>query len=105
MGEVVTARQIHAFRENLNKCWVNPNRLKGAKDMTVDIKTEIAPDGTVKKAEIVDKARMAQDSEYKEAAENARRAVLDPKCNPMPLPKEEYEQWKDLEISFNPNFD
>ncbi len=102
VGEVVTATQIDAIRQKIRKCWIVPAGLKGAKDMVVDIKMEISPDGTVKNAEIVDKARMAQDNGYRTAAENARRAVLDPECNPLPLPKEKYEQWKDLEMSFNP---
>lgn len=102
VGEVITATQIDAIRQKIRKCWLVPAGLKGAKDMVVDIKMEIAPDGTVKTAEIVDKSRMAQDNGFRTAAENAKRAVLDPECNPLPLPKEKYEQWKDLEMSFNP---
>ena len=42
------------------------------------------------------------DPDFRIAAENAHRAVLDPKCNPLPLPKEKFDEWKDLELSFNP---
>ncbi|MBY0461648.1 MAG: cell envelope integrity protein TolA, partial [Alphaproteobacteria bacterium] len=102
VGEVITATQIDAIRQKIRKCWLVPAGLKGAKDMVVDIKMEIAQDGTVTKADIVDKSRMAEDSGFRTAAENARRAVLDPQCNPLPLPADKYEQWKDLEMSFNP---
>jgi len=102
VGEVVTATQIDAIRQKIRKCWFVPAGLKGAKDMVVDIKMEIGRDGTVTKADIVDKGRMAQDSGFRTAAENARRAVLDPQCNPLPLPADKYDQWKDLEMSFNP---
>jgi hypothetical protein len=102
VGEVITATQIDAIRQKIRKCWLVPAGLKGAKDMIVDIKMEIAKDGTVVKAEVVDTGRMAQDTAFRTAAENARRAVLDPQCNPLPLPADKYEQWKDLETSFNP---
>jgi len=45
---------------------------------------------------------IASDPDFRTAAENAYRAVLDPNCNPLPLPKERYDEWKDLELSFNP---
>ena len=70
--------------------------------MTVDIRMEIAKDGTVTKADIINKNRMNVDGSFRAAAESAQRAVLDPQCNPLPLPKNKYEQWKDLEFSFNP---
>ncbi len=102
VGPVVTASEIDVLRQHIRKCWVVPAGIKGAKDMTVDIKMEIGKDGTVRKAEIVHENRMAQDSAFRTAAESAQRAVLDPQCNPLPLPKEKYDQWKDLEFSFNP---
>lgn len=102
VGPVVTASEIDALRQHIRKCWVVPAGIKGAKDMTVDIKMEISKDGTVLKAHVVNKSRMAQDGAFRTAAESAQRAVLDPQCNPLPLPKGKYEQWKDLEFSFNP---
>ncbi|MCX7338277.1 MAG: hypothetical protein NTX76_03210 [Alphaproteobacteria bacterium] len=102
VGPVVTATEIDAIRQKIRKCWIVPAGVKGAKDMVVDIRMEIAKDGTVTKADIVDKARANQDTAFRTAAENAQRAVLDPNCNPLPLSKEKYEQWKDLELSFNP---
>ncbi|MBQ9335604.1 MAG: cell envelope integrity protein TolA [Alphaproteobacteria bacterium] len=102
VGEVLTATQIDLIRQTIRKCWHFPAGLRNAEDLIVDIKMELDPEGNVKKAEIVDKTRMANDHDYRTAAENAYRAVLDPKCNPLPLPKEHYNEWKDLELSFNP---
>jgi outer membrane biosynthesis protein TonB len=102
VGDVVTASEIDALRQHIRKCWVVPAGIKGSKDMTVDIKMEISKDGTVLKADIIDKKRIANDNAYRTAAESAQRAVLDPQCNPLPLPKDKYDQWKDLEFSFNP---
>jgi hypothetical protein len=102
VGETLTASQIDLVRQTIRKCWHFPSGLKDAANLVVDIKMELDKDGNVKRAEIVDNGRMSTDSNYKIAAENAYRAVLDPDCNPLPLPKEKYEEWKDLELSFNP---
>ena len=102
VGDVLTATQIDLIRQTIRKCWHFPAGLRNAEDLVVDIRMELDHGGNVKKAEIVDKNRMAADPDFRTAAENAYRAVLDPKCNPLPLPKEHYEEWKDLELSFNP---
>lgn len=102
VGETLTATQIDLIRQTIRKCWHFPAGLRNAEDLIVDIKMELDPEGNVIKAEIVDTNRMASDQDYRTAAENAYRAVLDPKCNPLPLPKESYNEWKNLELSFNP---
>lgn len=102
VGEVLTATQIDLIRQTIRKCWHFPAGLKNAEDLVVDIRMELDPEGNVTKAEIIDNGRMNFDSDYRTAAENAHRAVLDPECNPLPLPKDKYDEWKELELSFNP---
>lgn len=102
LAPVVTASEIDAVRAKIRPCWSVPAGAKGAKDLVVDIDMELSADGTVIKADIVDKRRMASDPYYNIAAESARRAVLDPKCNPLPLPKNKHDQWKNMTMSFNP---
>lgn len=102
VGEVLTATQIDLIRQTIRKCWHFPAGLKNAEDLIVDIEMELDQEGNVTKAKIVDTSRMNTDPDYRTAAENAYRAVLDPECNPLPLPKEKYEEWKNLELSFNP---
>ncbi|MDR3030798.1 MAG: cell envelope integrity protein TolA [Holosporales bacterium] len=102
IGEVLTTTQIDLIRQTIRKCWHFPAGLKNAEDLIVDIRMELDETGTVKKAEILNKNRMDSDSDFRIAAENAYRAVLDPNCNPLPLPKEKYAEWKELELSFNP---
>ncbi len=102
LGDVLTTTQIDLIRQTIRKCWHFPAGLKNAEELIVDIKMELSEDGSVKKAEIVDEARMRTDPNFKIAAENVHRAVLDPECNPLPLPPEKYNEWKELELSFNP---
>ena len=102
VGFSITATEIDLVRQTIRKCWHLPAGLKNAEELIVDIRMEVAKDGTVTKAEIVDKDRMKSDPNFKIAAENAYRAVLDPECNPLPLPLDKYEEWKEIEFSFNP---
>jgi len=100
-GDTVTATDIDAIRSKIYKCWLLPAGAKDAKDLVVDIRMDIAQDGTVTKAEIVNKDRMS-DPYFQAAAESAQRAVLDPACNPLPLPQDKYDKWKRLTLRFNP---
>lgn len=102
VGDTLTATQVDLIRETIRPCWHFPAGLKDADKLAVDIKMELDPDGYVKSANVVDKSRMISDTGFRTAAESALRAVLDPVCNPLPLPKDKYNEWKDLELTFNP---
>lgn len=102
IGPVLTANEIDAVRQAIRKCWTFHAGSQGAKDIIVDIQMDLAPDGTVKSADIMDKDRMAKDPAFRTAAESAKRAVLDPNCSPLPFPPKKYEQWKTSAFRFNP---
>jgi hypothetical protein len=102
IGPVLTASEIDAIRQRIYKCWIVPAGARGAKDMVVDIDLDVARDGTVTRADVVDKRRMATDTHFRSAAESARRAVMDPRCNPLPIPPEKYDQFKHFTFGFNP---
>jgi outer membrane biosynthesis protein TonB len=102
VDNIMSSSEMDALRRRIYKCWIVPAGARGAKDLVVDIDMEIGRDGTVLKATVVDAKRMSTDSFYRAAGESAKRAVLDPKCNPLPLPADKYDQWKQLTFSFNP---
>ncbi|WP_052046164.1 cell envelope integrity protein TolA [Candidatus Paracaedibacter symbiosus] len=102
VGDVVTGTEIDAIRRQIARCWIVPNGARDVQDLIVDIEMKIAKDGTVLEAKVSDNGRMARDQRFRAAADSATRAVLDPKCNPLPLNPDKYEEWKDLEMSFNP---
>lgn len=100
VGDKITATDIDAVRSQIAKCWLVPIGGIEARDMIVDVRMDIAPDGTVQKADVVNSR--PNDPAFQAAAESAQRAVLDPACNPLPLPPEKYEKWKRLTLRFNP---
>lgn len=96
---------IDAIRRHFEKCWNIPAGARDAKDLEVDIKVHLDPDSNVQTAEIVESARANSDPFYRAAAESALRAVLNPVCRSLKdvqLKPEQYDQWKDMTISFNP---
>lgn len=87
----------------LQPCWIIPAGAKGAGGLAVEIKMQLAPDGNVLRAGVVDQARMLTDGFYRAAAESALRAVSrESRCTPLKLPRDDFEVWRDLVINFDP---
>ena len=60
------------------------------------------PDGRVRSASIVDTARATGDRFYRTMAESALRAVLNPRCQPLRLPADKYDEWRVMVLNFDP---
>ena len=89
-------------RHQIARCWNVPAGARDAKDLVVEIKVIVDPDGTVRQATIVDQGRVGSDPYFRAAAESARRAFFNPLCRPLHLPAEKYAIWKDLVVDFSP---
>jgi hypothetical protein len=66
----------------------------------VEIYVVLNPDGTVRRADILDGERMNRDAYFRSAAENARRAIYN--CSPFTLPLKKFRDWQELTLTFNP---
>ena len=108
--EVVTTSRItdeplssivsDAIRRQVEAKWSVPAGAADAGDLAVEIRILLLPDGVVRRAVIVDQARLS-DAFYRTMAESARRAVL--QASPLrDLPPEKYEQWKEITFTFRP---
>jgi outer membrane biosynthesis protein TonB len=98
----LTISDLDAIRSQISRCWNVPVGAKDAENLVVDIKVHVNPDGTIRKARILDSERMKRDNYFRRAAESAYRAVINPRCSPLRLPPRKYEQWKTFTLSFNP---
>jgi len=94
--------EIDLVRQQIRKCWSLPAGAKDAADLVISIEVDMNADGSVRRAQIKDRARMGKDAFFRAAAESARRAVLNPRCNPFKLPPEKYQQWQTMTLNFNP---
>ena len=102
LGSQLTASELDMVRHQIARCWNVPAGARDAKDLVVEIKVIVDPDGTVRQATIVDQGRLGSDPFYRAAAESARRAFFNPQCRPLHLPAEKYAIWKDLVVDFSP---
>jgi len=99
-----TATLIAAIRSQVAPCWNPPIGGADAKKMTVLLHLDINRDGSIAgRPGIVSQTGVTSgNADYARAfAETARRAVL--RCSPLKLPPELYDQWKAVEINFDPS--
>ena len=101
LGSQITASEVDLVRQQIARCWNIPAGARDAKDLVVEVRVAVDPDGTVRQATILDQGRLG-DPFYRAAAESARRAFFNPLCRPLHLPPEKYAIWKDLVVDFSP---
>ena len=102
LSDTVTISEMDAVRQKITQCWNIPAGAKEGHELVVEIRLWMNPDGTVQQAKILDPASPSRNPFYRTAAEAAMRAVKDPKCQPLPLPKQKYNEWKVFVVAFNP---
>ncbi len=99
----ISISDMDALRRQIEACWNLPAGAKNPEDLVVLVWVSLNPDGTLIQAKVVDdKGRAAYDPYYRAAAESALRALLNPRCTPLKLPPEKYQQWKTMTINFDP---
>ncbi len=98
----LTIGEMDAVKQGLMPCWNIPIGAKNAQDLVVEVRVLMNPDRTVQRATIMDQSRYNRDSHFRAAAEAALRALRNPRCAPLQLPPDKYEQWKTTVIEFNP---
>ncbi len=91
-----------AVAAQLRRCWIVPAGAKDADELIISIRVDMNPDATVRNSLIVDMERTMTDTFYRAAAESALRATKNPRCQPLPLPLDQYEQWRTMTLNFNP---
>ena len=98
----LTLSELDAIRAQIAQCWNVPAGARDARNLVVEVQVDMNPDATVRHAQVVDQARMMTDPFFRAAAESAMRAVLNPRCNPLRLPREKFDTWKSFTLNFNP---
>jgi TonB family protein len=94
---------VDAIRRQIEEKWSLPAGAADAGGLEVEIEIVLMRDGTVRKASIVDSARLnlAGEEFFRTMAESALRAVQ--RASPLQnLPPEKYEQWREITFRFRP---
>lgn len=102
VADKVTISEIDLVRQQIRKCWNVQGGYKDIENMTVQIKVQMNPDGTVRRADIERAHQYASDPFKKAFAESAYRAVLNKRCQPFKLPPDKYGHWKSMTLNFDP---
>ena len=98
----LTISEEDALRRQISSCWNAPIGSRDAHTLIVELIIDVNPDRTVLNTDIVDKSRYASDSFFRAAADAAVRAVRNPRCSPLEVPADKYDQWKRIDFTFDP---
>ena len=100
----MTLSEIEAIRRQIQPCWNFPAGAQDAGSLRVLIRIRLNRDGSVLgEPKVLDQNRFAGDHRFRAAAEAGIRAVKNPRCSPLRLPQEKFDQWKVLTIDFDPS--
>jgi hypothetical protein len=99
-ASVVTASELEAVRQKIRPCW---NGAGGPRDPpAVTIVVQMSSNGTPTDAAVRDTDRYNRDPAYRVVADSARRAILNPRCQPWPLSLQTYNSWRSITFTFDP---
>ena len=102
-GPPLTGGEKNAFRKQVGNCW-SVNVGSRAADVTVTIAMQMQPDGKV----VASSLEMigfegGNQSDANVAFQAGRRAILRCQKDGYDLPKDKYDQWRNVEIKFDPS--
>ena len=89
-----------AIKQKVERNWSVPAGVLDAGELVVTLRIQLAPDGSVRRVEIVDPGGGGN---YRTMAESGRRAVL--KASPFDALTryvDKYEGWRDITMTFSP---
>jgi hypothetical protein len=92
-----------AIRAQIFLCWNPPIGGADVRDMTVVLRADYAKDGTIIGLPklVSQTGATAANADYARAfADTAKRAML--RCSPLKLPPKLYDNWKTIELNFDP---
>jgi len=100
LGPPLTGSERAGLVLAVQQCWNVPIGLQNADDLVVVIAIELAQDGKLASSPKMIAPAGAPTGAIKQAFEAGRRALI--RCAPYDLPREKYEQWRQIEVVFNP---
>ena len=100
---VLSISEIDLLRQQLSSCWNAPAGAVIERGMKVTISAKVKQNMTVlsNSVRIVDTNIPKSNTFYGPITDSAMRTLLNPECTPLKLPKEKYNLWKNLTITFD----
>jgi hypothetical protein len=101
IGPSLSLSMIDRVRRLLEHAWHVPIGGNDGNALIVMVRIDMNRDGRVKNVNIDHSRSTPQHPIYGLACESALRAVNQFRTTPLPLPKEQYEMWKNFEFKFS----
>lgn len=102
-GPPLTAGEKDALRVSVQRCWNTGSLSSQALRTTVVVAVSLSEDGKPNIGSIrMVSSSGGSDSSSRQAFEAARRAIIRCGARGYNLPKDKYAQWRDIEMTFNP---
>ncbi|TDG13156.1 hypothetical protein E2C05_30295 [Paracraurococcus ruber] len=96
----LSAGEKAGLADKISECWSVDGGGLGVRDVIVELRVEVDGGGVVRNVRA--NGAPPGDPRARAVYEAARRALLDPKCNPLPLPRERLAALRDTVFRFNP---
>ena len=101
LGAALTTSEKDMVLAQLAQCWNIPAGARDAQNLTPEFRVSMNADATVRSVDLINKERLGEPL-FQAAADSARRALFNPKCTPLKLPLDKYNDWQTFTITFNP---
>jgi hypothetical protein len=102
-GPPLTAGEKDALRVSVQRCWNTGSLSSQALRTTVVVAVSLSEEGKPDIGSIrLVSSSGGSDSSSRQAFEAARRAIIRCGARGYNLPKDKYAQWRDIEMTFNP---
>ena len=100
---MLSISEIDMLRQQLSSCWNAPAGAVIEKGDKVTISAKVLQNMKVSpnSIRIVDTNISKTNPFYGPITESAMRTLLNPECTPLKLPKDKYNLWKNLTITFD----
>lgn len=96
----LNAGEKAGLADKISECWSVDGGGVGIRDVIVELRVDVDAGGTVRNVRA--NGAPPSDPRARSVYEAARRALLDPKCNPLPLPRERLAALRETVFRFNP---
>ena len=95
--------EVDLLIQQLTSCWIAPAGavMSGTEKVVVSVKVKRDKSIYAKSVRIVDTNIAKSNAFYEPITESAMRTFFNPECNPLKLPSDKYNLWKDLTITFD----
>ena len=89
--------------QQLTSCWIAPAgaKMNGTEKVVVSVKVQRNRSVIENSVRIVDTNIAKSNTFYEPITESAMRTFFNPECNPLKLPLDKYNEWKELKITFD----